>query len=106
MSTNDQLTPEHQGQIAVFYQRHRTGLVTLVFTDLVDSTALMRQLGDQAGTTFLQQRRQIGSNPTKVHKLSQDLWLLHWAPGALEGMQGDPFCQKELRAFRQSSWHQ
>ena len=48
-----------QGQIAVFYQRHRTGLVTLVFTDLVDSTALMRQLGDQAGTTFLQQRRQI-----------------------------------------------
>ena len=49
----------HEGQIAVFYQRHRTGLVTLVFTDLVDSTALMHQLGDQAGTTFLQQRRHI-----------------------------------------------
>jgi TolB-like protein/class 3 adenylate cyclase/Flp pilus assembly protein TadD len=35
------------------------GLVTLVFTDLVDSTALLHQLGDQAGTTFLRRRRQI-----------------------------------------------
>ena len=55
-------------QIAVFFQRHRTGLVTLVFTDLVDSTALMRQLGDQAGTTFLQERRQLLRQTLKVYK--------------------------------------
>src|SRR5512135_2201537 len=46
-------------QVAAFFQKHRTGLVTLVFTDLVDSTALLHQLGDQAGATFLRQRRQI-----------------------------------------------
>src|SRR5215831_9390649 len=46
-------------QVAAFFRKHRTGLVALVFTDLVDSTALLSQLGDQAGASFLQQRRQI-----------------------------------------------
>jgi class 3 adenylate cyclase len=46
-------------QVAAFFQKHRTGLVTLVFTDLVDSTALLHQLGDQAGASFLLRRRQI-----------------------------------------------
>jgi serine/threonine-protein kinase len=46
-------------QVAAFFQKHRTGLVTLVFTDLVDSTALLHQLGDQAGASFLRRRRQI-----------------------------------------------
>jgi serine/threonine-protein kinase len=45
--------------VAAFFQKHRTGLVTLVFTDLADSTALLHQLGDQAGATFLRRRRQI-----------------------------------------------
>ena len=36
-------------QVAAFFRKHRTGLVALVFTDLVDSTALRNQLGDQAG---------------------------------------------------------
>jgi hypothetical protein len=30
--------------VAAFFQKHRTGLVALVFTDLVDSTALRSQL--------------------------------------------------------------
>jgi len=46
-------------QVAAFFQKHRTGLVTLVFTDLVDSTALLQKLGDQTGATFLQNRRDI-----------------------------------------------
>ena len=45
--------------MAAFFQKCRTGLVTLVFTDLVDSTALLSRLGDQAGARFLQQRRQL-----------------------------------------------
>jgi serine/threonine protein kinase/class 3 adenylate cyclase/dienelactone hydrolase len=45
--------------VAAFFQKHRTGLVTLVFTDLVDSTALLQQLGDQDGASFLRRRRQI-----------------------------------------------
>lgn len=46
-------------QVAVFFEKHRTGLVTLVFTDLVDSSAFLQKLGDQAGATFLRQRRGI-----------------------------------------------
>jgi serine/threonine-protein kinase len=46
-------------QIAALFQKHRTGLVTLVFTDLVDSTALFSRLGDQTGATFMQRRRQL-----------------------------------------------
>jgi len=46
-------------QVAAFFRKHRTGLVALVFTDLVDSTALLNQLGDQAGASFLRQRREI-----------------------------------------------
>lgn len=53
-------TPGPQPEyVAAFFHKHRTGLVTLVFTDLVDSTALLGQLGDQAGTSFMQRRRQI-----------------------------------------------
>ena len=46
-------------RVADFSRKHRTGLVTLVFTDLVESTTLMRELGDQAGTTVNQRRRQV-----------------------------------------------
>jgi len=54
--SHDAPQPEH---VVAFFQKHRTGLVTLVFTDLVDSTALLQKLGDQAGATFLKQRREI-----------------------------------------------
>ena len=30
--------PGHQAQVEAFSQRHRTGLVTLLFTDIVGST--------------------------------------------------------------------
>ena len=46
-------------QVAAFFTKHRTGLVTLMFTDLVDSSGLLRKLGDQAGATFMQRRRQL-----------------------------------------------
>lgn len=42
------------GRLDDFQRKHRTGLVPLVFTDLVNSVALRRQLGDQAGTSLLQ----------------------------------------------------
>jgi serine/threonine protein kinase/class 3 adenylate cyclase len=54
----DSAVPQPE-QVAAFFQKHRTGLVTVVFTDLVDSTALLHRLGDQAGATFLRRRRQI-----------------------------------------------
>lgn len=53
---NSDLAQSHCAHVEEFRRRHRTGLVTLVFTDLVDSVALRRQLGDQAGTSLLQAR--------------------------------------------------
>jgi len=56
--TRESSAPQPE-QVAAFFRKHRTGLVALVFTDLVDSTALLSQLGDQAGASFLQRRRRI-----------------------------------------------
>jgi WD40 repeat protein/serine/threonine protein kinase/class 3 adenylate cyclase len=57
------MTPESAGprpeSVAAFFQKHRTGFLTIVFTDLVDSTALMERLGNQAGATYMQRRRQV-----------------------------------------------
>ena len=35
--------------------RHQTGLITIVFTDLVGSTALKQQVGDRTGASLIQQ---------------------------------------------------
>jgi WD40 repeat protein/serine/threonine protein kinase/class 3 adenylate cyclase len=48
-----------RARVEEFRRRHHTGLVTLVFTDLVDSVALRRELGDQAATTLLQAHRRL-----------------------------------------------
>ncbi len=56
---NLELAPEHRARVEAFQRQHRTGLLTLVFTDLVDSVALRRQLGDQAGTSLLHADRQV-----------------------------------------------
>lgn len=39
--------------------RHRTGLITLLFTDMVDSTALKQRLGDRAGAAFFERHHQL-----------------------------------------------
>lgn len=51
--------PRPQEQAAPVFQKHRTRLITLVFTDLVDSTAILSELGDQAGATLMKARRQV-----------------------------------------------
>jgi class 3 adenylate cyclase len=50
---------QHRLQVEEFRRRHRTGLVTLLFTDIVESTALKRALGDHAGTALIQQYRAL-----------------------------------------------
>jgi len=50
---------QHRSRVQSFQHKHRIVLVTLVFSDLVDSVALRRQLGDQAGTSLLQGHRQL-----------------------------------------------
>ena len=41
-----------EAQVAEAGRKQRTGLVTLLFTDMVGSTAIKQQLGDKAGSTF------------------------------------------------------
>jgi class 3 adenylate cyclase len=48
-----------QDRVAAFCQDHRTGLVTLVFTDLVDSTAILQKLGDRVGSSLMRRRREL-----------------------------------------------
>jgi WD40 repeat protein/class 3 adenylate cyclase len=50
---------EHHAQVEAFSRRHRTGLVTLVFTDIVGSTALKERLGDQAGAGLIEQHHAL-----------------------------------------------
>ena len=50
---------ETRTRVEAFRRKHRTGLVTLVFTDLADSVALRRQMVDQAGTSLLQAHRRL-----------------------------------------------
>ncbi|MBI2947400.1 MAG: protein kinase [Verrucomicrobia bacterium] len=46
-------------QLEEFQRQHRTGLVTLLFTDIVESTALKQRLGDRAGAAFFEKHHQL-----------------------------------------------
>jgi hypothetical protein len=65
MDSQSQDAPKPE-QVGASFEKQRTDLVTLVFTDLVDSTALMQTMGDQAGAAFLQRRRQTVRDTLKV----------------------------------------
>ena len=54
-----QLTEEHRRRIEEFRARHKTGVLTLVFTDMVGSTDLKRVLGDASGTTLIQEQQAV-----------------------------------------------
>ena len=44
-----------EGRIAAFSRQHQTGLVTLMFTDLVGSTQLKQRMGDWLGVRRIQE---------------------------------------------------
>ncbi|MBI2927444.1 MAG: protein kinase [Verrucomicrobia bacterium] len=50
-----QTTERYRAQLEQIRRRFRTGLVTLLFTDLVGSTKLKQQLGDREGVALLHQ---------------------------------------------------
>jgi sigma-B regulation protein RsbU (phosphoserine phosphatase) len=50
---------EKQSRVEAFGRRHRTGLVTVLFTDMVGSTALKHQLGDHAAADLFDQHHAI-----------------------------------------------
>ena len=54
MSMDLEQALQHRAQVEEFRRRHRTGLVTLLFTDIVGSTQLKTALGDHAGVALIQ----------------------------------------------------
>jgi class 3 adenylate cyclase len=47
------------GRVEDFRRKHRTGLVTLLFTDMVGSTALKQQLGDRAAAELFRKHHEL-----------------------------------------------
>ena len=52
---NPEMALGYRERVEEFRGKHRTGLVTLLFTDLVGPTALKQRLGDKAGAAFFEQ---------------------------------------------------
>jgi TolB-like protein/class 3 adenylate cyclase/Tfp pilus assembly protein PilF len=52
--TNAELLRKQRAQVEEFQRRHRTGLLTLLFTDIVGSTQLKQTLGDSAGVALIE----------------------------------------------------
>jgi WD40 repeat protein/serine/threonine protein kinase/class 3 adenylate cyclase len=57
MPSESQAEPENK--VEAFGRKHRTGLVTLLFTDMVGSTAVKQQLGDRSGAIFFDRHHEL-----------------------------------------------
>jgi WD40 repeat protein/class 3 adenylate cyclase/tRNA A-37 threonylcarbamoyl transferase component Bud32 len=53
------LTDEQRQRVEEFRARHKTGVLTLLFTDIVGSTDLKRELGDTVGGVLIHQQQVI-----------------------------------------------
>jgi serine/threonine protein kinase/class 3 adenylate cyclase/dienelactone hydrolase len=56
---NPQSALEHRERVAEFQRRHRIGLVTLLFSDIVGSTRLKQELGDRDGVALIQRHHTL-----------------------------------------------
>lgn len=52
----------NRGKVEAFKQKSRSGLMTLLFTDIVGSTRLKQELGDHQAVTRMQQHHQLVRN--------------------------------------------
>lgn len=52
------LTDKHRRQIEEFRVKHRTGVLTLLFSDMVESTRAKQELGDAVGTQLIQRQQE------------------------------------------------
>ncbi len=85
-------------------RKHSTELVTLLFTDMVGSTALKQRLGDRAATTFFEQhhnvvRRTLSlvAGGREIETAGDSFFITFATPS--EAVQFSLFLQSRLRAF-------
>jgi serine/threonine protein kinase/class 3 adenylate cyclase/formylglycine-generating enzyme required for sulfatase activity/cephalosporin-C deacetylase-like acetyl esterase len=56
---DDQFLLGQENKVEAFGRKHRTGLVTILFTDMVDSTALKHKLGDRAASDLFRKHDEL-----------------------------------------------
>jgi phosphoserine phosphatase RsbU/P len=66
-------TPATEGVSPDLLARHQTGLITIVFTDLVGSTALKQQVGDRTGASLIQQHHALVRELLRRFKGSEEI---------------------------------
>jgi serine/threonine protein kinase/class 3 adenylate cyclase len=54
-----QIAIERRGKVEAFQRKHRVGLLTLLFTDIVDSTKLKHTLGDREAVPIIQRHHAV-----------------------------------------------
>jgi serine/threonine protein kinase len=64
---------EHRAQVEEFRRKHRIGLLTLVFTDIVGSTALKQGLGDPEAATLFQDYRALVRSQRAQYSESEEI---------------------------------
>ncbi|MBI4664565.1 MAG: protein kinase [Verrucomicrobia bacterium] len=75
-----QLALEQRAKVEQFQRKHRVGLLTLLFTDLVGSTRLKQELGDREAVALIQRH----------HALVREI-LVRFKEGEEIGTAGDSF---------------
>jgi WD40 repeat protein/class 3 adenylate cyclase len=73
MSVDLLMASEHRAQVEEFRRKHRTGLLTLVFTDIVESAALKQRLGEREAATLFQDYRALVRSRLKQFPESEEI---------------------------------
>jgi phosphoserine phosphatase RsbU/P len=96
------------GDSPVQAARHQTGLITIVFTDLVGSTALKQHVGDRSATSLIQQHHALvrellrGFNSGEEIETAGDSFLIVFTSPS-DAVHFGLLLHARLRALNQSS---
>jgi class 3 adenylate cyclase/tRNA A-37 threonylcarbamoyl transferase component Bud32 len=64
---------QNRAQVAEFQRKHRIGLLALLFTDIVGSTALKQELGDREGVARIQRHHAVVRETLRAYEESQEI---------------------------------
>src|SRR5439155_4903699 len=107
MSADLSMALEHHAKVEEFRRKHRTSLLTLVFTDMVGSTALKQGLGEREVASLFQDYRQLVRRQRTRFSESEEIetagdsFLLVFATPS-EAVEFALILQTELGTWRQT----
>jgi len=107
---NPESVLSHRGRVEAFQRRHRVGLVTLLFTDVVGSTRLKQTLGDAKALNFLQRhhalvREVLAGFPEgeEISTAGDSFFLVFTRPS--DGVKFSLILQRRLRDLAEATGH-